>query len=294
MTVTVTDQNEGAVVTGRQTIAVEENRDPTLTLDTYLASDPEGQPITRWSLSGRDGGDFLISENGDLTFRNTPDYDRPADSNRDNEYLVTVRAYDGRTYGSLDVTITVSNVNEHDPVIRSGSRTSFTYREEGTAALYTYRATDGDKDDVITWTTGGADGSLFEFDERNGLVFLKPPDYEDPQDSGANSEYNLTVVATDSGGLKRQPGRHRHRDGGGRRARGIRRHDLHRARRPGARRSHLHRPGPGGCRRCRIQLEAGGVRRRGLHHHRHRAKLRPTDLPQHPGLRPAGGLQPGQ
>ena len=131
VTVTVTDQNEGAVVTGNQTIAVEENRDPTLPLDTYSASDPEGQPIIRWSLSGSDGGDFLISGDGKLTFRNTPDYDRPADSDRDNEYRVTVRAYDGRTYGNLDVTVTVSNVNEHDPVIRSGSRTSFTYREEG-------------------------------------------------------------------------------------------------------------------------------------------------------------------
>ena len=200
VTITVTDQNEGAVVTGQQAIAVEENQDPTVTLATYMASDPEGQPITRWSLSGRDGGDFLISEGGELTFRNTPDYDRPADSDRDNEYLFTVRAYDGRTYGSLDVTVTVSNVNEHDPVIRSGSQTSFTYREEGTAALYTYRATDGDKDDTITWTAGGDDGNLFEFNERNGLVFLAPPDYEDPQDSGANNEYNLTVVATDSGG----------------------------------------------------------------------------------------------
>ena len=201
VTVTVTDQNEGAVVTGDQTIAVEENRDPTLTLDTYSATDPEGQLITRWSLSGRDGGDFLISPTGELTFRNMPDYDRPADSNRDNVYEVTVRAYDGRTYGSLDVTVTVSNVNEHDPIIRSGSRTSFTYREEGTAALYTYRATDGDKDDVIRWTTEGTDGNLFGFNDRNGLVFLAPPDYEDPQGSGRDQVYNLTVVATDSGGL---------------------------------------------------------------------------------------------
>ena len=201
VTITVTDQNEGAVVTGDQTIAVEENQDPTLTLAAYLASDPEGQPITRWSLSGSDGGDFLISENGELTFRSTPDYDRPADSDRNNEYLVTVRAYDGRTYGSLDVTVTVSNVNEHGPVFRSGSRTSFTYREEGASVLYTYRATDGDKDDVITWTTGGADSSLFGFDERNGLVFLEPPDFEAPQDSDANNEYNLTVVARDGGGL---------------------------------------------------------------------------------------------
>ena len=202
MTVTVTDQNEGAVVTGPQTIAVEENRDPTVTLATYEATDPEGQPITRWSLSGRDGGDFLVNEDGELTFRNTPDYDRPADSNRDNEYEVTVRAYDGRTYGNLDVTITVSNVNEHGPVIPSGSRTSFTYREEGTAALYTYRATDGDKDDTITWTTEGTDSGDFTIDRDTGeLTFRTPPDHEQPADAGQDNEYNLTVVATDSGSL---------------------------------------------------------------------------------------------
>ena len=198
--VTITDQNEGAVVSGRDTIAVQENRDAAITLAAYSATDPEGQVITRWSLVGSDAGDFLVSENGDLTFRNTPDYDRPSDSNRDNEYRVTVRAYDGRTYGNLDVTVTVSNQNEHAPVIRSGSRTSFTYREESTSALYTYQATDGDRDDVITWTTAGTNGNLFEFNDRNGLVFREPPDYENPSDSGGNNEYELTVVATDSGG----------------------------------------------------------------------------------------------
>ena len=202
VTVTVTDQNEGAVVTGDQTIAVRENQDPAVTLATYSATDPENQPITRWSLSGSDGGDFLISPTGELTFRNMPDYDRPADSNRDNEYMVTVRAYDGRTYGSLDVTITVSNVNEHAPVIRKGSRTSFTYREEGTAALYTYRATDGDKDDTITWTTEGTDSGDFTINGDTGeLTFRTPPDHEQPADAGQDNEYNLTVVATDSGGL---------------------------------------------------------------------------------------------
>ncbi len=200
VTVTVTDQNEGAVVTGDQTIAVRENQDPAVTLATYSATDPEGQRITRWSLSGSDGGDFLISANGDLAFRNTPDYDRPADSNRDNEYRVTVRAYDGRTYGNLDVTVTVSNVNEHPPVIRSGSRTSFAYREEGTSVLYTYRATDGDKDDTITWTTEGTDGGDFTIDGDTGeLTFREPPDYEAPGDSGRDNQYNLTVLATDSG-----------------------------------------------------------------------------------------------
>ena len=201
VTITVTDQNEGATVSGRTEIAVQENRDPTLILATYTASDPEGQAITRWSLGGSDSGDFSISGDRELTFRNTPDYDRPADSNRDNEYRVTVRAYDGGAYGNLDVTVTVSNQNEHDPIIRSGSRTSFNYREESTSTLYTYRATDQDKDDVITWTTAGTDGHLFEFDDRNALTFREPPDYEDPRDAGRDNEYELAVVATDSGGL---------------------------------------------------------------------------------------------
>ena len=197
--VTVTDQNESAVVSGPQVISVTENRDQTLILATYSATDPENQPITHWSLSGSDSGDFLINSNGELTFLSTPDYDRPADSNRDNEYRITVRAYDGRTYGNLDVVITVSNVNEHDPAIRSGSATTFNHREETTSVLYTYSATDQDRDDVITWSTGGTDGHLFEFNERNGLVFRNPPDHENPGDSGRDNVYDLTVVATDSG-----------------------------------------------------------------------------------------------
>ena len=200
VTVTVTDLNEGATVSGRTEIAVQENYDPTLVLATYSATDPENQTITRWSLSGLDGGDFTINEDGELTFRYTPDYDRPADSNGDNEYRITVRAYDGRTYGNLDVTVTVSNVNEHDPVIQTGSRASFSYREESTSVLYTYRVTDGDKDDVITWSTSGTDGSRFAFNDRDGLVFSAPPDYESPGDFGRDNEYNLEVVATDSGG----------------------------------------------------------------------------------------------
>ena len=204
VTITITDQNEGAEVMGQTSFTVTENQTLADNQDghstTYRATDPEGEAITRWSLSGSDSGDFNIDEFGALTFRNTPDFDRPADSNRDNEYLVTVRAYDGRVYGNLDVTITVNNQNEHAPVIRSGSRTSHTYREENTSALYTYSATDQDKDDVIAWTTGGTDGNLFEFDDRNGLVFREPPDYENPGDAGGDNEYELTVIATDSGG----------------------------------------------------------------------------------------------
>ena len=207
VTVTVTDLNEGPEVSGRETIAVQEYTDPTQdpalqTLATYSARDPEGSDISRWSLSGSDGGDFLISENGELTFRYAPDYDSPVDSNRDNEYLVSVRAYDATNrYGSLDVTVTVRGVNEADPVVTGSQSLSFRENTAVATRLYTYRATDADRDTTITWSVRGQDGNDFDIDRDDGvLTFKEEPDYEQPADSDTNNEYLVTVVATDDEG----------------------------------------------------------------------------------------------
>ena len=202
VTITVTNVNEGPEISrvGSAPGSVPENQAQDTVLARYTATDPEGGAVSRWRTSGTDGGDFVMNEQGELRFRNTPDYDRPADGNRDNVYVFTVQVSDGRNYGSFEETVTVSNINEHDPVIRRGSRTSFTYREDSASVLYTYSASDGDKDEVITWTAGGIDGNLFEFSDRNGLLFKVPPDYEEPADSGMDYIYDLNVVATDSGG----------------------------------------------------------------------------------------------
>ena len=74
ITVTVTELNEGPVVSGTATFTVNENQD--LSGTTYTASDPEaiaGVTTTiTWSTAGRDGGDFTIDrETGALTFRST-------------------------------------------------------------------------------------------------------------------------------------------------------------------------------------------------------------------------------
>ena len=199
--VTVTDVNEGPEVTGRTTYSVTEGQE--LTGATFSASDPEGDAVTRWSLSSSDGGDFTISENGELTFRNTPDYDSPADSNRDNEYLVTVRAYDaGNRYGSLDVTVTVTNVNEEAPVVTGRETLSFRENTATTTRLYTYRARDADRNDAIMWSVGGTDGRLFAISERGELTFSTLPDFESPGDSGGSNEYDIEIVATDGGGRR--------------------------------------------------------------------------------------------
>ena len=176
----------------------------------FSAVDPEGAGITGWSLSGTDGGDFTISENGELTFRNTPNYEGPADSNRDNEYLVSVRASDGRYYGYFNVTVTVEDVNE-PPEINTGSRTEFTFRENGTGSLYTYRATDPERG-TITWLKAGVDVSFFTIDERGALSFTNPPNFEARADSGGDNVYDVTVQTGTT--LSTPPpfrDRHRHR-----------------------------------------------------------------------------------
>ena len=94
-----------------------------------------------------------------------------------------MRASDGRNYGYLEVTVTVEDVNE-PPTITTTSRTSFTYRENGTAALYTFRATDPEQSQLSTWSLSGTDDGDFAISETGVLSFASPPEYESPADSG--------------------------------------------------------------------------------------------------------------
>ena len=196
VTVTVTDINEGPEISGQQSLTFTENQVTDRVLATYSATDPEDPSavITRWSLSGADAGDFTINGSGELSFRNVPDHERPADSNRDNVYNFSVRASDGSVYGYLPVTITVEDVNE-PPTITTTSRTTFSHREKSGATIYTFRATDPEGS-RIAWSLTGADGGLFAI--YAGIVTFKNfPDYENPGDSDQNNEYLLTVLARD-------------------------------------------------------------------------------------------------
>ena len=81
--VTVTDQNEGPEISGQQSLSFTENQATERVLATYTATDPEDTSAVHHPVEP-DGdatpGDFTIDESGQLTFRNVPDYERPADS----------------------------------------------------------------------------------------------------------------------------------------------------------------------------------------------------------------------
>ena len=149
-------------------------------LATYNATDPEdpSAQITRWSTSGTDGGDFTVNEQGELRFRNVPDYERPADSGKDNSYSFSVRASDGSLYGYLAVTVTVTDVNEPPTITTvSGSATALRQDENRSSRLYTYRATDPERR-TVAWSVVGVDRNFFTIDEQGQFSFSEtnPPE----------------------------------------------------------------------------------------------------------------------
>ena len=171
--ITVIDVNEGPEVTGGlSSFTIRENQN--LPNAVYTGFDPEGGMVTRWTVGGRDGGDFTISQEGVLTFRNIPDFERPADSDRNSIYELQVRPYDGRYYGSFDVTVTVTDVNEPPAITTTNSSaTALRQNENVTSRLYTYRATDPEGADTVTWSVGGVDARFFAIDERGGQFSLQ-------------------------------------------------------------------------------------------------------------------------
>ena len=157
---------------------VAENYDIAWVLGSYTATDAkDNRPVfPRWSLAGRDGGDFTIDAvSGALSFRNIPDYDRPADANRDSVYEVTVRGHDSQAYGNLEVTVTVTDINEHAPVV--AGRETLSFRENTTVEtrLHAFRATDGDRDTSFAWSLEGDDADDFLIDQGGVLTFSAPP-----------------------------------------------------------------------------------------------------------------------
>ena len=180
--------NTPPTLTGTTAIAHPENA--TGPVATYTATDPEGLTII-WTLSGTDGADFSIIE-GDLTFNAGPDYEDPTDADKDNVYDATVRASDGTNTVTLNVTVTVSNVNEAPQFPGSGSTRSVA---ENTAAGENVgapvEATDPE-DDSLTYALGGTDAAFFDIAASTGQLLTKAA-----LDRSAKSSYSVTVSVSD-------------------------------------------------------------------------------------------------
>ena len=76
----------------------------------------------------------------------------------------------------------------------SGER-SISSPENATGTLDTYSANRSG----VTWSLSGVDDDDFNIDSNGNLGFVTPPNFEDPQDSDSNNEYELTVTASKTG-----------------------------------------------------------------------------------------------
>ena len=101
--------------------------------------------------------------NGVLSFANVPDFEAPADANRDNEYQVTVEAADVENTATLGVTVTVADEDEagtltlssEQPQVRTGLTATLTDLDGSISAeSWNWQRLDGG-----TWTPiGGRHG----------------------------------------------------------------------------------------------------------------------------------------
>ena len=115
VTITVTNVNESPELSKKALVVVGDERvdyleggtDP---VETYSAAGPDSLGA-RWSLSGTDANRFALS-NGVLSFRSSPNFEAPADSDSDNVYNVIVQASKGSLEDARNVTIKVTNKEE--------------------------------------------------------------------------------------------------------------------------------------------------------------------------------------
>ena len=197
VTIHVTDVDEapvimegGLMISGRSSISLAEGSGTEVA--TYTADGPESASA-RWSLSGDDAGDFNIP-GGVLTFKVAPDYENPADADRNNVYMVTVKASDGTNMPERNVTVRVTNLDELGTV--SGDDTA-RYAENGTGAVATYTA---DGSVAATWSVSGADMDDFTIGATDGmLMFAASPNYEAATDADTDNIYQVTVQGNAGG-----------------------------------------------------------------------------------------------
>ncbi len=134
----------------------------------------------------------IVESTGEITFKNSPDFENPLDKNADNIYILNVKA----SYGVIDkiqkVKVTVIDVDDTTPIISSPSAVSIV--ENGTGAAYTIVATD---DNSLTYQLGtGNDEALFNI-SGEVITFKTAPDFEMPTDGDGNNTYVVETIAFD-------------------------------------------------------------------------------------------------
>ncbi len=156
------------------------------------ATDPDEGDTVTYSLTGTDAASFEIgSSTGQITTKTGVTYDYETKSS----YSFAVDASDGKLSDSIDVTVSLNNVNEAPEFAEaSATRKVAEHSAAGTNVGDPITATDPDANATLTYSLTGTDAASFDIGSSTGQITAKTGvnyDFE------AKSSYSLTVNVSD-------------------------------------------------------------------------------------------------
>ena len=192
----VISSNEGGATA---TLSVDEN---STSVTTVTATDADDGATQTYSIvGGADASLFTMdAATGALSFNSAPDSEASADSDSDNVYNVTVRAFDGVSFDDQALAVTVHDVNEFAVTTPADTNAAADAIDEnsaiGTVVGVTARASDADATtNVVSYSlTDDADGK-FAIDSATGVVTVAGA-----IDREADASLDITVRAISEDG----------------------------------------------------------------------------------------------
>ena len=193
--ITLASGAAGVTVDG-SAVSVKENHDGLLV--SLTATDPEGIYSDYTLALGGAHASFFTLSGGELRFNSPPNHEARS------QYNVAVTASNSEESGALNMTVTVTDVNE-PPIIGGSAEATLNEVVNPTPSqvvtVGTYTKSDPDRPlQTTNWgpvgssvVLSGANSDAFEFHQQTGrLTFASPPDYE-----GGGGQYDVTLTAND-------------------------------------------------------------------------------------------------
>ncbi|QAY78539.1 M10 family metallopeptidase C-terminal domain-containing protein [Sphingosinicella sp. BN140058] len=202
LAISIADVNEAPAIwsnNGAESAAVTVAENQSWSFMTLYATDPERNALTYSIVGGADAALFTINAStGGLAFIAGPNFEVPSGSDGDNVYHVVVAASDGSLIDTQALAVTVANVNERPVFTNFNTVPAPTIMvAENSLAVATLNAVDPEGR-AVTYSLAGTDAARFTIDAASGVLsFVAAPDYEAPNDFGANRVYNIEVRASD-------------------------------------------------------------------------------------------------
>ncbi len=171
------------------TVTLDEDSSPIAFALTLSATDNDNGDALTWTIATpANRGTAQINSNNDTA---TVSYIPQVNINGSDTFIVQVDDGQGGT-DSIQINVSITPQNDAPTITNTTLNVSI---EENTTTVTAITVTDIDST-AFTYTLGGADNAAFSM-VGNTLTFSTAPNFDDPQDSGKDNIYNVTIIASD-------------------------------------------------------------------------------------------------